>query len=82
MRVEKQIVITVVEDIEREEIGLEVTVSEGFTTVEAVGYMEMAKLQHMQSKHIQGPTIHQTPTNTLGHEGSDRWTGGDKKDEV
>jgi hypothetical protein len=78
MRVEKQIVITVVEDIEREEIGLEVSVSEGFTTVEAVGYMEMAKLQHMQSKHIQGPTIHQT----LGHEGSDRWTGGDKKDEV
>lgn len=39
----------------------------------------MAKKQFIDSKHETGPTIYSAPE-TLNHEGSDRWTGGDKKD--
>jgi hypothetical protein len=59
--VRREIVIALVEDIEREEIAIEVTVPPGLTTLESIGLMEIAKLQHLGSRHTQGPTIHQTP---------------------
>ena len=60
--IRREIVIAVVEDIETETIGIEVTVPDGMTTLEAIGLIEIGKQQHLQSKHNQGPTVHQTPT--------------------
>lgn len=60
--IRREIVIAIVEDIDTETIGIEVTVPDGMTTLEAIGLMEIGKTQHMQSKHNQGPTIHQEPT--------------------
>ena len=57
----REIVIALVEDVELERFGIEVSVPEGMTTLEAVGLMEIGKIQHLQSKHEQGPTTYQTP---------------------
>jgi hypothetical protein len=59
--VRRDVVITLVEDIEQEEIGVEVRVPDGMTTIEAVGLMQIGMIQHLQSRHAQGPTIYQTP---------------------
>lgn len=60
--IRREIIIAIVEDIDTETIGIEVTVPEGMTTLEAIGLIEIGKTQHLQSKHNQGPTVHQTPT--------------------
>lgn len=59
--IRREIVVAVVEDVELERFGIEVTVPEGMTTLEAVGLLEIAKVQHLQSKDEQGPTIYQSP---------------------
>jgi hypothetical protein len=59
VEIRREIVIALVEDVESERFVIEVTVPEGMTTLEAIGLMEIAKTQHLQSKHEQGPTIHQ-----------------------
>jgi hypothetical protein len=59
--IRREIVISLVEDVEFERFGIEVTVPEGLTTLEAIGLMEVAKAQHLNSKHEQGPTVYQTP---------------------
>lgn len=61
MIIRREIVIAVVENVELESIGIEVTVPEGITTAEAIGIMEIGKIQHLQSKHHQGPAVHQAP---------------------
>lgn len=61
MIVRREIVIAMVEDVEQETYGIEVHVPEGMTTNEAIGLMEIGKIQHLQSKHAQGPTVYQTP---------------------
>lgn len=61
MIVRREIIIALVEDVEVEEFGIEVTVPKGMTTLEAIGLFELAKTQHLQSKHTQGPTIYQSP---------------------
>lgn len=61
MIIRREIVIAIVEDIEHESFGIEVTVPDGMTTLEAIGLMEVAKAQHLQSKHSQGPSIYQAP---------------------
>ena len=61
MIVRREIVIALVEDIERESLGIEVNVPDGMTTLEAIGLMEIAKSQHLQSKHSQGPGVYLTP---------------------
>jgi hypothetical protein len=59
--IRREIVIAVVEDVELERFGIEVSVPEGMNTMEAIGLLEIAKAQHLGSKHEQGPTIYQTP---------------------
>jgi hypothetical protein len=61
MIVRRVIEIALVEDISSKLIGIEVTVPEDLTTIEAIGLMEAGKLQHLQSKHAQGPTVYQSP---------------------
>lgn len=59
--IRREIVIAFVEDAESERFGVEVSVPEGVTTLEAIGLMEVAKIQHLGSKHQQGPTIYLSP---------------------
>lgn len=66
MIVRREIVIAMVEDVEQEMYGIEVHVPEGMTTNEAIGLMEIGKIQHLQSKHQQGPTVYQTPDSGPG----------------
>lgn len=66
MIVRREIIIAVVEDIESERIGIEVTVPDGMTTGEAIGFIEIGKIQHLRSKHEQGPTVHQAPDEAAG----------------
>jgi hypothetical protein len=42
-----------------DEFGVEVNVTGELSVLEALGLMEIAKLQHLQSKHTQGPTLFQ-----------------------
>lgn len=57
-----RIVITLDDDGDQD-IAVEVAVSGDLSTVQAVGLMEIAKLQHLESKKTPGPTVHieQTP---------------------
>jgi hypothetical protein len=75
--IEHIVTIRLVEDVDN--VGLEITTPETLTTIQVVGVLEMAKKQFIDSKHETGPTIYQVPE-TLNHDNSDRWTGGDKKD--
>jgi hypothetical protein len=59
--IRRQITVTLVDDVECERMGVEVMVPEGMTTMEAVGLLEIAKIQHLQSKCEQGPTVYQSP---------------------
>jgi hypothetical protein len=59
--IRRAIEIAVVEDIDLEMVGIEVSVPEGMTTLEAIGLMQIGLLQHLGSKHEQGPTVYQTP---------------------
>ena len=61
MIIKRVITITLTEDLEQEWLGIEVSVGEGLTTMEAVGLMEAARVQYLQSRHTQGPTLHQSP---------------------
>jgi hypothetical protein len=61
MIVRREIVVAIVEDVVSESFGIEVTVPEGMTTIEVVGLLEIGKIQHLQSKHAQGPTVYQAP---------------------
>lgn len=61
MIIRREIVIAIVEDVEHESLGIEVNVPEGMTTLEAIGLMEIAKAQHLQSKHAQGPSVYLAP---------------------
>lgn len=61
MIIRKEILIALVEDAAQESFGLEVTVPAGITLLEAIGLLEIAKIQHLQSKHTQGPTVYQAP---------------------
>jgi len=54
-------VIAIVEDVEHDSIVIEVAVPDGMTTLESIGLMEIAKTQHLQSKHNQGPSVYQAP---------------------
>jgi hypothetical protein len=72
--IRREIVIAVVENVEEELLGIEVTVPEGLTTAEAVGIMEIGKIQHLQSKHAQGPTVWQTPDDSAVSEHAERDT--------
>jgi len=60
MIIRREVVIALVEDVESESFGVEVTVSDGLSLTEALGLIEIGKIQHLQSKHTQGPTIYQT----------------------
>ena len=77
--IEHIITIKVTETVES--FNLEISTPESLRTVETVGILEMAKKQYIDSKHTTGPTIYPAPTETLNHDNSDRWTGGDRKDE-
>lgn len=61
MIIRREITIALVESVEGDTVGIEVTVPAGLSTLEAAGLMEVAKLQHIASKHGQGPTVYQTP---------------------
>lgn len=62
--IRREIVIAIVEDIEHDSIGIEVTVPDGMTTLEVIGLMEIGKTQHLQSKHNQAPTAEQSQPHT------------------
>ena len=51
------IIITVTHPTEEPVVVLEVDVTGTLNTAEAVGYMELAKLQHLDSMRAQGPTV-------------------------
>lgn len=51
-----RIVIELHED--EDDFGITVDVSAGLSTIEAIGLMDIAKAQHLASKHTQGPTVH------------------------
>jgi len=63
MKIEREIVIRIIEDLDEHEMDILITTPD-MPTVEVVGYMEMAKKQYIESKHTTGPTIYQAPTNT------------------
>lgn len=58
--IRREVVIAVVEDIEHESFGVEVTVPENMSTLEAVGLMEIGRAQYLRTKHDQGPTVYMT----------------------
>lgn len=50
-------------DTEGENFGISVEVTGELNTLEAAALMEVAKLQHLQSKHTSGPLAYaETPT--------------------
>lgn len=59
--IRREITVAVVEDVAGDWLGVEVAVSDGLTTLEAIGLLEIAKSQHLRSKHTQGPTVYQAP---------------------
>lgn len=61
MIIRREIIVAVVEDVEADRLGIEVTVPQGMTTMEAIGLLEIGKIQHLQSNHDQGPSVYQTP---------------------
>jgi hypothetical protein len=63
------ITVTITDEQAVDTVGVEVNVTGTLTTAEVVGYMEMAKIQHLQSKHTQGPTIYQVPDSPFGDNG-------------
>lgn len=77
--IEHIITIKVTEDLET--FNLEISTPETLRTIETVGILDLAKKQYIESKHATHATIYQEP-HSLNHEGSDRWTGGDRKDEA
>jgi hypothetical protein len=60
----KAIIITVHE--EGDSLAVTVDVDAGFTTPEAIGYLEIAKQQHLQAKHRNDlcASVEQTPDTT------------------
>lgn len=60
MRIEREITIKVIEDLDAEQMDI-VIITPDMPTVEVVGFFEMAKKQYIESKHTTGPTLYQSP---------------------
>jgi hypothetical protein len=69
VKIEREIVIKVTEDLDAQEMDIVITTPD-MPTVEVIGLMEMAKKQYIESRHTTGPTTYQAPTDAEGLWGS------------
>lgn len=56
-----KIVITIVDEPDEDRFGIEVEVTGSLMTAEVIGYMEIAKLQHLDSKRQHLGSVYQSP---------------------